>query len=143
MDKKILEDYIDACEFIKETEAEIEKLEKKKKFVQDKVRGSNPEFPYEERSFNLGGTIETVADASALAREKQILEEQREIASDLKLAVEEWMKEIPFRMQRIIKYKIFSGLSWEEAATLMGRKCTGEGIKKEFQRFMKENRDLS
>ena len=30
MDKKILEDYIDACEFIKETEAEIKKLEKKK-----------------------------------------------------------------------------------------------------------------
>lgn len=39
MDKKILEDYIDACEFIKETEAEIKKLEKKKRFVQDKVRG--------------------------------------------------------------------------------------------------------
>ena len=30
MDKKILEDYIDACEFIKETEAEIKKLEKKR-----------------------------------------------------------------------------------------------------------------
>ena len=49
MDKKILEDYIDACEFIKETEAEIKKLEKKKRFVQDKVRGSNPDWPYEER----------------------------------------------------------------------------------------------
>ena len=48
MDKKILEDYIDACEFIKETEAEIKKLEKKKRFVQDKVRGSNPDWPYEE-----------------------------------------------------------------------------------------------
>lgn len=143
MDKKILEDYIDACEFIKETEAEIKKLEKKKKFVHDKVRGSNPEFPYEERSFNLGGTIETVADASALTREKRILEEQRKIASDLKLGVEEWMQEIPFRMQRIIRYKIFGGLSWEETAKLMGRQCTGEGIKKEYQRFMKENKGLS
>ena len=118
MDKKILEDYIDACEFIKETEAEIKKLEKRKRIVQDEVRGSNPEFPYEERSFNLGGTIETVEDASALAREKQLLEEQRRVASDLKLGVEEWMQEIPFRMQRIIRYKIFSGLSWEETATL-------------------------
>lgn len=142
-DKKILEDYIDACEFIKETEAEIKKLEKRKRIVQDKVRGSNPEFPYEERSFNLGGTIETVEDASALAREKQILEEQRRVASDLKLGVEEWMQEIPFRMQRIIRYKIFSGLSWEETAALMGRKCTGEGVKKEYQRFMKENKGLS
>lgn len=143
MDKRILEDYIDACEFIKETEEEIKKLEKRKRIVQDKVRGSNPEFPYEERSFNLGGTIETVEDASALAREKQILEEQRRIASDLKLGVEEWMREIPFRMQRIIRYKIFSGLSWEETAALMGQKCTGEGVKKEYQRFMKENKGLS
>ena len=143
MDKRILEDYIDACEFVKETEEEIKKLEKRKRIVQDKVRGSNPEFPYEERSFNLGGTIETVEDASALAREKQILEEQRRIASDLKLGVEEWMREIPFRMQRIIRYKIFSGLSWEETAALMGRKCTGEGVKKEYQRFMKENKGLS
>lgn len=139
MDKRILEDYIDACEFIKETEAEIKKLEKRKRIVQDKVRGSNPEFPYEERSFNLGGTIETVEDASALAREKQILEEQRRVASDLKLGVEEWMQEIPFRMQRIIRYKFFRELTWEEVATLIGRQRTGEGIKKEFQRFMKEN----
>lgn len=138
MDKKILEDYIDACEFIKETETEIKKLEKKKKFVQDKVRGSDPDWPYEERSFNLGGSVETVAGASALAREKRILEEQRKVASDLKLGVEEWMQEIPFRMQRIIRYKIFSGLSWEETATLMGRKCTAGSVKMEFQRFMKE-----
>ena len=134
----MLEDYIDAGEFIKETEEEIKKLEKRKRIVQDKVRGSNPEFPYEERSFNLGGTIETVEDASALAREKQILEEQRRIASDLKLGVEEWMREIPFRMQRIIRYKFFKELTWEEVATLMGRKYTADGVRMEFQRFMGE-----
>lgn len=138
MDKKILEDYIDACEFIKETEAEIKKLEKKKKYVQDKVRGSNPEFPYEQRSFNLGGTVETVADASALAREKRILEEQRRTASDLKLQVEEWMQEIPFRMQRIVRYKFFNRLSWEEVATLMKCKGGGEVMRQEFYRFMKK-----
>ena len=62
MDKKILEDYIDACEFIKETEAEIKKLEKKKRFVQDKVRGSNPDWPYEEWSFSLGAVSYTHLD---------------------------------------------------------------------------------
>ena len=137
MDKKILEDYIDACAFIKDTEAEIERLEKKKRYVQDKVRGSNPDWPYEERSFNIGGTTETVQDSAALAKERQILDEQRKIAMDLKLGVEEWMKEIPFRMQRIIKYKFFNRLSWEEVATLMGKKCTADSVKKEFQRFMK------
>ena len=67
MDKKVLSDYIDACEFIKETEAEIKKLEKRRRIVQDKVRGSNPEFPYEERSFSLHGTTETQKEAGRLA----------------------------------------------------------------------------
>ena len=138
MDKKILEDYIDACAFIKDTEAEIARLEKKKRYVQDKVRGSNPDWPYEERSFNIGGTTETVPDSAALAKERQILDEQRRIAIDLKLGVEEWMKEIPFRMQRIIKYKFFNRLSWEEVATLMGKKCTADGVRMEFNNFMKK-----
>lgn len=139
MDKRVLEDYIDACEFIKETEAEIKKLEMKKRFVQDKVRGSNPDWPYEERPFSLGGSVETAADAFTLAREKRILEEQRKVASDLKLGVEEWMKEIPFRMQRIIRHKFFNELTWEEVATLMGRKCTAGSVRMEYQRFMEEN----
>ncbi len=138
MEKTILEDYIDACEFIKEKEADIKKLEKKKRFVQDKVRGSNPDWPYEERSFSLGGSVETIEDASALAREKRILEEQRKRASDLKLGVDEWMKEIPFRMQRIIRYKFFDELTWEEVAMLMGRKCTANGVRMEFNNFMKK-----
>lgn len=137
MDKKILEDYIDACEFIRETEAEIKRLERKKRIVQDKVRGSNPEFPYEERSFRLHGTTETFESAGRLAREREILEEQRTGAEELKLQVEEWMKEIPFRMQRIIRYKFFNRLNWEEVAALMGKKCTADSVKKEFQRFMK------
>ena len=138
MDKKILEDYIDACAFIKDTEAEIARLEKKKRYVQDKVRGSNPDWPYEERSFNIGGTTETVQDSAALAKERQILDEQRRIAIDLKLGVEEWMKEIPFRMQRIIKYKFFNRLSWEEVATLMKCKGGGDAMRKEYDRFMRK-----
>ena len=138
MDKKILEDYIDACAFIKDTEAEIARLEKKKRYVQDKVCGSNPDWPYEERSFNIGGTTETVQDSAALAKERQILDEQRKIAMDLKLGVEEWMKEIPFRMQRIIKYKFFNRLSWEEVATLMKCKGGGDAMRKEYDRFMRK-----
>lgn len=138
MDKKVLSDYIDACEFIKETEEEIKKLEKKRRIVQDKVKGSNPDFPYEQRSFNLGGTVETLAEAGLLARERQILETQKKEAEELKLQVEEWMQEIPFRMQRIIRYKFFKELTWEEVATLMGRKCTAASVKMEFQRFMEK-----
>lgn len=139
MDKQMLKDYIDACKFIEETEEEIKRLKKKRKVVQDKVKGSNPEWPYEARSFNLGGTIETVEDAGRIQREEHILQKQKETAEDLKLQIEEWMQEIPFRMQRIIKYKVFNQLSWDEVATLMGKKCTADSIKKEFQRFTKKS----
>ena len=138
MDKKILNDYIDACVVIRETEAEISKLEKKKKLVQDKVTGSNPEWPYEPRSFSLGGTVETVADANRMNFEKHILEMQKEDAEKIKRQVEEWMLTVPIRMQRIIKYKIFKELTWEQTATKLGRKATGESVKKEFQRFMEK-----
>lgn len=138
VDKKVLSDYIDACEFIKDTEAEIKKLEKRQRVVQDKVKGSNPEFPYEERSFSLHGTAETLAEAGRLARERQILEHQKAEAEELKLQVEEWMQEIPFRMQRIIKYKFFNELTWEEVARLMKCRSGGEAIRLEFYRFMRK-----
>lgn len=138
MDKRILNDYIDACAVIRETEAEIRKLEKKRKLVQDKVTGSNPEWPYEPRSFSLGGTVETVADANRLNFEKHILEMQKEDAEKIKKQVEEWMLTVPIRMQRIIRYKIFKELTWEQTATKLGRKATGESVKKEFQRFMEK-----
>ena len=137
LDKSILNDYIDACAFIKDTETEIKKLEKKKRIVQDRVRGSNPEWPYEPISFNLGGTVETVADAGRIQHEKRLLSIQKDKAEDLKLQVEEWMQEIPFRMNRIITYKIFKDLTWEEVATLMGRKATADSIRMEFNNFMK------
>lgn len=138
LDKGILNDYIDACKFIEETEEELKKLKKKRKIVHDKVKGSNPEWPYEARSFSIGGAIETVDDVGLIQREEQILQRKKATAEELKLQVEEWMQEIPFRMQRIIKYRFFDRLSWEEAATLMGKKCTGEGIRMEFNRFMKD-----
>lgn len=138
MDKSVLSDYIDACEFLKETEAEIKKLEGKRRVVQDKVKGSNPEWPYEERSFALGGVVETEADSDRLRNERRLREIQREAAEGLKLQVEEWMLTIPFRMQRIIKYKYFNGLSWDEVARLMGRKCTGDSVRMEYNNFMKE-----
>lgn len=44
MDKIVLNDYIDACAVLKETEKEIRKLKKKKKtIVQGSVKGSNPD----------------------------------------------------------------------------------------------------
>ena len=139
MDKRILNDYIDACAYIRETEAEIRSLKRSRKTVIDKVRGSNPDFPYQPQSFGIAGTTETYVNADLIRSEEHILEAQKRQAEELKIQVEEWMQEVPFRMQRIIKYKFFKELTWEEVATLMGRKCTAASVKMEFQRFMKEN----
>ena len=134
MDKNILSQYIDACELIKETEEEIKKLNRKKKTViQTNVSGSNPEFP-----FKIQGTTFNYADDSQLRYQKKILEERKSQAEQLKINVEGWLNTIPPRMQRIIKYKVFEELTWQQVARKMGRRATEEGVRKEFNRFFEK-----
>lgn len=138
MNKKILSEYIDACELVKETEQKIRKLKRKKTLtVQEKVKGSNPEFPYQEQQFHISGTAFCYKDEILLRKQEYILEERKAQAEHIKFQVEAWLNTIPMRMQRIITYKIFEGLSWEQTAARMGRKATENSIKKEFQRFMR------
>lgn len=141
MDKEILEQYIDACELIKETEADIRKIKKQRKtIVQDRVHGSMHDFPYAAQSFKIQGmAYSVVSEPGALEAYERLLEVRKARAKDIKVQVEEWMNTIPQRMQRIIKYRIFEGDSWEEVAQKIGRKVTGEGVRKEFERFMGEN----
>ncbi len=139
MDKKILEDYIDANELLKETEKDIARLKKRKKTIlQTHVKGSNPNFPYQEQHFRIQGTTFTYQDDANLRMEEKLLEKRKENAERIKQQVEEWLLTIPVRMQRIIKYKIFEEMTWRQVANRMGRKATENGLKKEFERFMKE-----
>lgn len=138
MDKKILEDYIDACENIKDTEKHIRKLKKQKKnIVQTNVTGSNPNFPYEKQHFKIQGTSFTYSDDRQLRINEKMLEERKRNAESLKMQVEQWLNTIPNRMQRIIRYKIFEGMTWEQVAERLGRKATGESVRKEYEKFMK------
>lgn len=139
MDKKILNDYIDACALVKETEADIRRLRKKRKtIIQTNVRGSNPSFPYQEQHFKVQGTVFTYQDDGNLRLEEKLLEQRKENAEKIKKQVEEWLLTIPIRMQRIIRYKIFDEMTWEQTAARIGRKATGESVRKEFERFMEE-----
>ena len=126
-------------ELIKETEEEIKKLNRKKKTViQTNVSGSNPEFPYNPQHFKVQGITFSVRDDSQLRYQQKILEERRRQAEQLKTNVEEWLNTIPPRMQRIIKYKVFEELTWQQVARKIGRKATEEGIRKEFNRFFEK-----
>ena len=49
------------------------------------------------------------------------------------------LKDIEKRMQRIIKYKIFEDMTWQQVADRMGRKVTEESVRKEFKRFFEKN----
>ena len=139
MDKNILNDYIDACALVQETERDIRALKKKRKtIIQTNVSGSNPDFPYQPQHFKIEGTTFNYADDSALRWDEGLLERRKANAKKIKLNVEEWMLMIPARMQRIIRWKFLEELTWEEVAVKMGRKATGDSVRLEFQRFMAE-----
>ena len=141
MTKQILMDYIDACALVEETQHDIKELRKKRKtVVTGSVKGSNPNFPYQEQHFKIAGTAFNYTDDLELRRKEKILIERKQKAEKIKLEVEEWMNDIPVRMQRIIKYKIFEGMTWEQTANKIGKNATGEGIRMKFERFMKKNK---
>lgn len=141
MDKDILKQYIDACEAVKETEEQIRQLKKNRKtVVVDTVKGSMHDFPYAPKSFKVAGIAHNVvADPGQLDREEVILQERLQNAERIKHDVEIWMNSISVRMQRIIRYKIFEKMTWEQVARRLGRRATGEGVRKEYENFMKES----
>lgn len=139
MDKRILEQYMDAEAVIKETEQDIERLRTRRKtIVSGSVKGSMHDFPYAETHFRLEGTSFTYEEDGRLREEERLLEERKDNAKQIKLQVQQWMNSLSTRMQRIIRYKFFEEMSWEQVADQMGRKATGESIRKEFNRFLEE-----
>lgn len=83
MDKAILEDYIDTCEQIKETEKEVSVLKKKRKtIIQTNVSGSNPNFPYEKKHFKIQGTAIRFGKTAACGSRKRSWKNARKMQSD-------------------------------------------------------------
>ena len=139
MNKEVLSDYIDACALVKETQKDIARLQKRKRtIVTGNVKGSMNDFPYAETHFKVEGTPYTYSDDVRIRAEEVLLHERQQKAEEVKFEVEKWMCAVPMRMQRIIRHHFFEGLSWEETADRMGRKATGESMRKEFERFMSE-----
>lgn len=113
MDKCMLQEYVDACELIRETEQDIRKLNRKK------------------------GADLTNANDGSLRQEQGLLEQRKVCAERIRFQIEAWMLTIPVRMQRIVRYRHLAGLSWEQVAVKMGRNATAESVRKEYQRFIR------
>lgn len=139
MDKQILEQYIDACELIKDTKEEIGKLRKRRRQIQkDSVKGSAQEFPYTLQTYHLEGLgYATVKDPDELDRMEELLAERIRNAERIKRQVETWLNTVSPRMQRIIRYRVFDDMTWAQVAVKMGRKATADSVRMEYTNFMK------
>ena len=139
MDKQILEQYIDACELIKDTKEEIRKLRKRRRQIpKDSVKGSAQEFPYTLQTYHLEGLgYATVKDPDELDRMEELLAERIRNAERIKRQVEAWLNTVSPRMQRIIRYRVFDDMTWAQVAVKMGRKATADSVRMEYTNFMK------
>ena len=90
MEKEILDQYIDACELVRETEEDIRRLkERRQRIEQDSVKGSMPEFPYAAKNFHVEGVAYSeIQNPGQLEKEEKLLEERRTQAAENKRRVE-------------------------------------------------------
>lgn len=136
--KRLLSEYTDACELIKETEQDIKRLETEKStVVHDKVKGSMREFPYTEQSFVVSGIPDKTAIEKKIDSEYAILEERKRKAEEIKQQVQVIINRATPRMQRIIRYKYLEGLTWRQISLKL-HNTTEESVRKEFERFLKK-----
>ncbi len=136
--KQLLSEYTDACELIKETENDIRRLETKKSAsICDKVKGSIKEFPYTERSFSISGKPDKTIVEKKIDSEYAILEERKKKAEEIKQQVQVIINSATPRMQRIIRYKYMENLTWKQISLKL-HNTTEEGVRKEFERFLKK-----
>lgn len=139
MDKQILEQYIDACEQLKDVKRDIEELKKRKRQQeQDAVKGSSHDFPYTMQTFHIEGIayplMQTMENEEHL---ECILKDRLQNAAVIKRDVEAWINTIPMRMQRIIRYRFFDGMTWEQVARKIGRRATSDSVRKEYENYMR------
>lgn len=136
--KELIRQYVDAAELAEETLADIEELNKKKCMVLGRVKGSNPDFPYEARGFLISGATCSFKEADKIREQEQILEERYQAAVSMKEAAEKFISNAPPRIQRIIRYRHIKGMTWDETAAKMGANVSADGIRKELERFLKK-----
>ena len=116
--KKLLTKYNSLIREIKELEIEIDKLKKKNyQRETDSVKGSNPYFPYEPRTFTIAGY--PIVDTS---KKEEILTKRKVKCEELKLQIEEFISQIPDSLtRRVFRYRYIEGLTWLQIAYRIGK----------------------
>lgn len=123
--KSLLCQYNDIKIEIKELEVRIENLKKKKiKIERDNVKGSNPHFPYEPRTFTVEGYDYVGADKKEFRLKilSKTLKDRLEKCEDLKLKIEQFINDIPdSRTRRVFQYRYVDEMEWLPIAYRIGK----------------------
>lgn len=85
MDRNVLEQYIDACELVKETEQEIAKIKRQREVIlRDSVKGSMHDFPFTEKRIHIQGLPDQVIRKSEqMENRERLLVERKEAAEKI------------------------------------------------------------
>lgn len=136
--RSILSEYVDACELIRETEADLMRIKRDRKdLAVDSVKGSNPVFPYEPRVFRIEGVgYDEYKRPDEQRKIEAVLEERREKAKQIRLEVDAWVNTIPTRMQRIVRARYFQNKTWDAVSRAIGA-ASADAVRMEFERFMR------
>lgn len=143
--KSVLVEYEDLCALVNETEEDLRRLRREQSNVAvDMVRGSNPNFPYEQRSFRIEGVSysEYKSDSRLIRETEKLLEERRKMCMEKRLEVDYWMNTIPARVARIIRMKYFQKLTWTEVAMRLGYE-SGDAARIKLSRYLDKLSDNS
>ena len=142
--KNALIQYIDLKKEIQDIEQRIERLSTKRDRiieqgnVLDAVKGGDgglqtfhiegfPLAEYEETKYLLNKNI-------------RVLEERKRKAAEQVVEVEKYISTITdSRMRRMITYRYIEGKSWNQVAKQMGGRATGDSVRMELKRFLKNN----
>ena len=124
---------------------ELQEIDKKIRKTQDEINKLSAEGTVVDSvSGGSGGTqhfrIEGMPSKSIQLKRAHLnsLQMRKSYMELQKQEVEIFLNELDdYRMRRIIRYRFFEGLHWQEVADKMGGNCTENSVKKEFERFYK------
>lgn len=113
MKKEILKQYRDLQKEQKLLEQELERLDC---IQSDIVKGSNREFPYEEKIFHIEG--KNVVKYNSC---RKLLESQKAMCIDMRLQIEEFIAGIKDSQTRMVfRMRYIQNMSWLEISVALG-----------------------
>ena len=112
---------------------QIDNLESE--IVTDRVRGSDVEHPYIEKTYIIRGLA---YDRRKIKRLKEKLQRRVDDLIDLVVEINEYIETIDDSLLRqIITLRHVNGLTWDQVAASIGGGNTGDSVRKMHDRFLK------